>query len=310
MIDEILKTIEQYQKIIILRHQNPDPDAIGSQIGLKTMLQEAFPEKQIYVAGIDLAVLDWIGKMDQISIDTYQDALVIAVDTANSPRIDNNGDYRIADKIIKIDHHPNVDSFGEINWVDESFSSCAEMIYTLAEKLAPLKVSRETAFSLYSGIVGDTNRFLYGETDYRTLRISAELAKTGIDISKIALHEDEMSLQVARLEAYILDNFQITDSGFGYIIIRKPEFDKFHLDDGELDHAVPLIGRINTINNWIVVSEKEPNHFRVNLRSKNVAINGVAEKFGGGGHPLASGVYVGSMEDVNALIKDMDNLNK
>ncbi len=310
MIEEILKTIEHYQKIIIIRHQNPDPDAIGSQIGLKTILQEAFPNKKIYAAGIDLAVLDWIGKMDQISTATYQDALVIAVDTANSPRIDNNGDYQKADKIIKIDHHPNVDAFGDINWVDESYSSCAEMIYTLADKLEPLKVSRETAFSLYSGVVGDTNRFLYGETDYRTLRIAAELAKTGIDISKIALHEDEMSLQVARLEAYILDNFKITDSGFGYIIIRKPELDKFHLNDGELDHAVPLIGRINTINNWIVVSEKVPNHFRVNLRSKNVAINGVAEKFGGGGHPLASGVYVGSMDEVNALIKDMDALNK
>ncbi|MBL3531888.1 bifunctional oligoribonuclease/PAP phosphatase NrnA [Companilactobacillus zhachilii] len=310
MIEEILKTIEHYQKIIIIRHQNPDPDAIGSQIGLKTILQEAFPNKKIYAAGIDLAVLDWIGKMDQISTATYQDALVIAVDTANSPRIDNNGDYQKADKIIKIDHHPNVDAFGDINWVDESYSSCAEMIYTLADELEPLKVSRETAFSLYSGVVGDTNRFLYGETDYRTLRIAAELAKTGIDISKIALHEDEMSLQVARLEAYILDNFKITDSGFGYIIIRKPELDKFHLNDGELDHAVPLIGRINTINNWIVVSEKVPNHFRVNLRSKNVAINGVAEKFGGGGHPLASGVYVGSMDEVNALIKDMDALNK
>lgn len=310
MIEEILKTIEHYQKIIIIRHQNPDPDAIGSQIGLKTILQEAFPNKKIYAAGIDLAVLDWIGKMDQISTATYQNALVIAVDTANSPRIDNNGDYQKADKIIKIDHHPNVDAFGDINWVDESYSSCAEMIYTLADKLEPLKVSRETAFSLYSGVVGDTNRFLYGETDYRTLRIAAELAKTGIDISKIALHEDEMSLQVARLEAYILDNFKITDSGFGYIIIRKPELDKFHLNDGELDHAVPLIGRINTINNWIVVSEKVPNHFRVNLRSKNVAINGVAEKFGGGGHPLASGVYVGSMDEVNALIKDMDALNK
>ncbi|MGQ2375082.1 DHH family phosphoesterase [Companilactobacillus zhachilii] len=310
MIEEILKTIEHYQKIIIIRHQNPDPDAIGSQIGLKTILQEAFPNKKIYAAGIDLAVLDWIGKMDQISTATYQDALVIAVDTANSPRIDNNGDYQKADKIIKIDHHPNVDAFGDINWVDESYSSCAEMIYTLADELEPLKVSRETAFSLYSGVVGDTNRFLYGETDYRTLRIAAELAKTGIDISKIALHEDEMSLQVARLEAYILDNFKITDSGFGYIIIRKPELDKFHLNDGELDHVVPLIGRINTINNWIVVSEKVPNHFRVNLRSKNVAINGVAEKFGGGGHPLASGVYVGSMDEVNALIKDMDALNK
>ena len=310
MIDEILKDIEQYQKIIILRHQNPDPDAIGSQIGLKTILQESFPAKDIYVTGIDLTVLDWIGKMDQISSDVYQDALVIAVDTANSPRLDNDGAYQKAAKVIKIDHHPNVDPFGDINWVDEPYSSCAEMIYTLTDELEPLKVSKKSAFSLYSGIVGDTNRFLYGETDYRTLRISAELAKTGIDISQIALHEDEMSLQVARLEAYILDNFQITDSGFGYIIIRKPTFDKFNLNDGELDHAVPLIGRINTINNWIVVSEKEPNHFRVNLRSKNVAINGVAEKFGGGGHPLASGVYVGSMDEVEALIKDMDNLNK
>ncbi|MFC6176801.1 bifunctional oligoribonuclease/PAP phosphatase NrnA [Companilactobacillus huachuanensis] len=310
MIDEIQKDIEQYQKIIILRHQNPDPDAVGSQIGLKTMLQEAYPTKQIYATGIDLAVLDWIGQMDQISADTYQDSLVIAVDTANAPRIDNNGDYLKASKIIKIDHHPNVDSFGEINWVDESFSSCAEMIYTLADKLEPLHVSQETAFSLYSGIVGDTNRFLYGETDYRTLKISAKLAKTGIDISQVALHEDEMSLQVARLEAYILNNFQVTTSGFGYIIIRKAAFDKFNLADGELDHAVPLIGRINTVNNWIVVSEKEPHHFRVNLRSKNVAINGIAEKFGGGGHPLASGVYVGSMDEVNDLIKDMDNLNK
>jgi len=310
MIEKILEDIEKYDKIIILRHQNPDPDAIGSQIGLKTILQEAYPNKQIYVAGIDLAVLDWIGKMDQISAETYQDALVIAVDTANSPRLDNNGDYQKAAKIIKIDHHPDVDPFGDINWVDESFSSCAEMIYLMAEELPALKVSQQSAFSLYSGIVGDTNRFLYGETDYRTLRIAAELAKTGIDISKIALHEDEMSLQVARLEAYILDNFQVTDSGFGYIIIRQPEFEKFNLADGELDNAVPLIGRINSINNWIVVSEKVKNHFRVNLRSKNVAINGVAEKFGGGGHPLASGVYVGSMDEVRALIKDMDNLNK
>ncbi|WP_119326645.1 bifunctional oligoribonuclease/PAP phosphatase NrnA [Companilactobacillus musae] len=310
MVDEILKNIEKYDTIIILRHQNPDPDAIGSQTGLAIILREAYPQKKIYVAGIDLPVLDWIGSMQNVSPETYQNALVITVDTANSPRIDNNGDYKKALKIIKIDHHPNVDPFGDINWVDENISSCAEMIYSLTEKLAPLNISKKSAYSLYAGIVGDTNRFLYAETSYRTLNIAAKLAKTGINISEIGLHEDEMSIQVARLEAYILDNLKITNSGFGYIIIRKNTLEKFNLDDGELDHVVPLIGRINNVNNWIVVSEKHQNQFRVNLRSKNVSINGIAEKFGGGGHPLASGAYVGSMDEVYALIKDMDNLNK
>ena len=310
MIGEIQKYIEQYETIVILRHQNPDPDAIGSQTGLADLLRAAYPQKKIYISGIDLPVLDWIGKMDQVSPDIYQDSLVIAVDTANARRVDNNGDYKKAAKIIKIDHHPNVDPFGDLNWVDDTSSSCAEMIYTLSEKIPTLKLSKKAAYNLYAGILGDTNRFLNGETTYKTLCVAAKLAATGINVSEIALREDEMSAQVARLEAYILDNLKITDSGFGYIIIRKDTLEKFHLDDGELDHAVPLIGRINNVNNWIVVSEKVLNQFRVNLRSKNVSINGIAEKFGGGGHPLASGVYVGSMEQVEALIRDMDNLNK
>lgn len=309
MVDEILKNIEKYSTIIILRHQNPDPDAIGSQIALATMIREAYPQKKVYAAGVDLSVLDWIGKMDTVSQETYQDSLVIAVDTANARRIDNNGDYKKADMIIKIDHHPNVDPFADINWVDESFSSCAEMIYSLTEKFAPFKLSKKSAYCLYAGLIGDTNRFLYAETTYKTLNVAAQLAKTGINISEISLHEDEMSARVARLEAYILDNLKITDSGFGYIIIRKDKLDQFNLDDGELDHVVPLIGRINNVNNWIVVSEKVLNQFRVNLRSKNVPINGVAEKFGGGGHPLASGVYVGSIDQVEELIRDMDSLN-
>jgi len=310
MIDDILRTIEKYNKIIILRHQNPDPDAIGSQAGLAAILQDEYPQKKIYMTGVDLPVLNWIGQMQEISAETYTDALVIAVDTANSRRIDNNGDYRNAAEIVKIDHHPNVDPFGDINWVDDTYSSCAEMIFEFTEAIPNFKLTKQIAEKLYAGIIGDTIRFLNGETSYRTLITSAKLAKTGIDISKISLHEDEMSLQVARLEAYILENLKITDSGFGYIIIRKDKLASFDLDDGEIDHAVPLIGRINKVHNWIVVSEKEANRFRVNLRSKCISINGIAEKFGGGGHPLASGAYVGSMDEVKALIADMDNLNK
>src|SRR5699024_1239652 len=128
--------------------------AIGSQTGLATILRDAYPQKNIYIAGIDLPVLDWIGKMQQVPSATYDGALVITVDTANAPRIDNNGDYLKAAQIIKIDHHPDVDPFGDINWVDDRISSCAEMIFSLTEKYDNLNITKESAYSLYSGMVG------------------------------------------------------------------------------------------------------------------------------------------------------------
>lgn len=305
MLAKIVNEIKKYDTIIIIRHQNPDPDAIGSQTGLANILQETFPEKKIFTPGTDLPVFDWIAKMQDTPADTYQNALVIAVDTANSIRIDDEPYYQNAAEIIKIDHHPNVDPFGNLNWVDETFSSCAEMIFTLAEE-SGYAVSQESGRRLYSGIIGDTNRFLYAETSTRTLEIAAKLSKLGVNVSEVGHAEDQLTLSVAKLEAYMLENFTLTESGFGYIILNKQILDIFNLAPGELDSAVPLIGKINTVKTWAILSEKESDKFRVNLRSKVIPINQIASKFGGGGHPLASGVFVHGMDCVNQLLDDMD----
>lgn len=307
MFDKILHEIQKYNDIIIIRHQNPDPDAIGSQLGLANILRNAFPQKNILTPGTELEVFDWLGKMQQVPSNKYKDSLVIAVDTANEIRVDDDPHFKDAELIIKIDHHPNDDPFGNINWVDDSFSSCAEMIYTLADELG-LPVEKESARLLYSVVIGDTNRFLYADATYRTLNIAAQLAKTGIDISEISHQEDQMTMEIARLEAYILENFTITDSGFAYIILEKDLLEIFHLNPGELDYAVPLIGKIDEVNTWAIISEKETNKFRCNLRSKEIPINSIAVKFGGGGHPLASGVYVHSMDNVQKLLDEMDKI--
>ena len=85
----ILEQIKKYNKIIIHRHQRPDPDAIGSQVGLAEILKASFPYKQVYVVGKHIPGFDWIGTMDEIESDVYDDALVIVTDTANAPRIDD-----------------------------------------------------------------------------------------------------------------------------------------------------------------------------------------------------------------------------
>ena len=124
----ILEQIKKYNKIIIHRHQRPDPDAIGSQVGLAEILKASFPYKQVYVVGKHIPGFDWIGTMDEIESDVYDDALVIVTDTANAPRIDDRR-FNNGDELIKIDHHPNDEPYGDLMWVRDDASSCSEMIY-------------------------------------------------------------------------------------------------------------------------------------------------------------------------------------
>jgi phosphoesterase RecJ-like protein len=162
--EKIIATIKEYQTIIIHRHQRPDPDALGSQVGLAEILRASFPEKTIYQVGGPVEGLDYLAEMQAVADELYQDALVIVTDTANSPRVSDQR-YATGAKLIKIDHHPNDEPYGDLVWVDTTASSCSEMI-TAFWKMFPeeLKMSEEAARLLYAGIVGDTGRFLYPAT--------------------------------------------------------------------------------------------------------------------------------------------------
>ncbi|HDP4495624.1 TPA: pApA hydrolase Pde2, partial [Staphylococcus aureus] len=116
-LNEIMKCIEYNDTIIIHRHVRPDPDAYGSQLGLKYYIQQKFPQKQVFAVGEAESSLSFIGELDNIDDKTYQDALVIVCDTANAPRIDDER-YSTGRKLIKIDHHPAVDQYGDINLVN------------------------------------------------------------------------------------------------------------------------------------------------------------------------------------------------
>ncbi|MDE6948793.1 MAG: bifunctional oligoribonuclease/PAP phosphatase NrnA, partial [Limosilactobacillus sp.] len=171
----IFEQIKKYNKIIIHRHQRPDPDAIGSQVGLAEILRASFPYKQIYVVGKHIPGFDWIGEMDTIDNQTFDDALVIVTDTANAPRIDDRR-FDNGDELIKIDHHPNDEPFGDIMWVEPDASSCSEMIYSFYQRFAKeLTLPQKAAHALYAGIIGDTGRFLYPATTPRTMLVAGSL---------------------------------------------------------------------------------------------------------------------------------------
>ena len=174
---DLWEYIKQWDTIIIHRHVRPDPDAIGSQCGLKELIRATFPDKDVYAVGTTVDDLEYLDKMDEVTEEKYEQALVIVTDTANIKRIDGEH-YKMAKQWIKIDHHPLDDSYGEIEWVNTDASSCCEMIADMWLSYPDeIKMTAKAARLLYAGIVGDTNRFLYDATSPFTMQISAELMR-------------------------------------------------------------------------------------------------------------------------------------
>ncbi len=133
----------------------PDPDAYGSQGGLVEILKASFPDKKIFAVGEEEPTLHYLNRLDVIEDHVYEGALVIVCDTANAERICDLR-YSLGDQLVKIDHHPNEDPYGDVLWVDTSASSVSEMIYDFYEfgKDKGLTLPDTAALLLFAGIVG------------------------------------------------------------------------------------------------------------------------------------------------------------
>lgn len=285
--EKIVAMIQQYDRIIIHRHMRPDPDALGSQCGLAEILRATYPEKDIYQVGGSVEGLGFLAEMDEIADDLYKGALVIVTDTANAPRISDER-YKLGDKLIKIDHHPNDDPYGDLLWVNTKASSCSEIIADLAFT-EDLVITENAARLLYGGIVGDTGRFLYPATTSHTLMVAAKLLDHGFDSAKLNRQIDQISLEVAKLSGYLYQNLQIDEQGAGYVILDQAILNKYGIKDSDTATLVPLPGTIDTVLAWAVFVEQPEGYYRVRLRSKGPVINELAKQYHGGGHPLASG---------------------
>ena len=303
---QILEQIKKYETIIIHRHMRADPDALGSQVGLKELLQHNFPEKNIKVVGYDLPTLTWLAKMDEVEDQEFEGALAIICDTANTARIDDKR-YLNAETIIKIDHHPNDEEYGDIVWVDTTSSSASEMIAIFAEE-TKLNLSDQVAYLLSAGIIGDTGRFLFPATSARTLRIASQLREYDFDYAALTRHMDTISYKIARLQGYVYDHLEVDENGAARILLTHDILQHYQVTDAETAAIVGAPGRIEDVSLWGIFVEQADGHYRVRLRSKFVPINGVAKEHDGGGHPLASGANSYSLEENDQIYQELQEV--
>ena len=308
--------IEEFDTIVIFRHQSPDFDAFGSQLGLKTWIKDNYPEKKVYAVGHNHVCFTntLYPEMDVISDEELSSVefLAIICDTGDTQRIDYSR-YELAKYRIKFDHHPPRELYGDSNFIIDELSSCAELMTdVLTHSTFKDKVmNKKAATYLFSGIVGDSGRFQFPSTTVSTFKAAAKLLQTGIDMQK-DIYQPMYTKSVKDLEVtkYLLNNYKLSEHGTVSYYFMDDEHQK--LFDINVDRGKENLGffaNFKEIKIWVSFTEDvENNNWRVSIRSRDIKVNDVAEKYHGGGHNNACGARVVSIEEALNLIEDLDKL--
>ena len=294
--------LKMYEQIIVYRHVNPDLDAFGSQFGLYWTLKEMYPQKNIILAGEMISdLLKFYPSFKNDKIKTVK-TLGIVLDTANKERID--GDISLCDKIIKIDHHIIVDSYGDINIEDEKASSCSEIV-TLLLKDKNIQIPIESSNALYLGIIGDSNRFLYQSTSQKTFEAASYLLDMGIDIESLYQKLYTRSLKDMNIIKFIYNNYHFNE-GVAWYYLSQKDLETLNISREQGSQYVNTLANYEEIKIWMAITEnKEEHNYRVSIRSRGVVINEIANLFRGGGHAYASGATLLSLDELDGLITQL-----
>ena len=312
--EQILQKIKDYDRIMIFRHVRNDGDCVGATKGLKRIIQLTWPEKEVYLIDADTAAyLEFMGPEDApVADEVYADALGIVLDTASEARISNKK-YTLCKELIKIDHHIPLESYGDLQWVEEERSSACEMVVDFYNTFRDeLKIDSEAATHLYTGMVTDSGRFKYDGVTGDTLRNAATLLDIGVDTQTLFARLYLEAYEYLKFKSHIYNRMQITENGVAYIYIDQAMQEEFNLTQEQASACVGCLDSIRGSICWMVFIENgdDSGSIRVRLRSRFVHINSVAEKYRGGGHACASGATVYSVEEMNALLADADALVK
>lgn len=305
LMKEIICKIEEYNTIVLFRHVFPDPDSYGAQVGLKNIIESTYPNKNVMLFGEHANNLEYIGKMNESKV-LDKNTLAIILDVANKERVDNQ-EFNNCGFVIKIDHHKPFDApFENLSWVDTNYSSTCEMVLDLyLNNKEKLKISKVGRRALFTGIVGDTGRFVYLDNPSN---IFSKLSEITHDIEAKEIYSNLYKRPQENLKflGYIYSNYKVTENGVAYLKVPKEDLMKFGLEPIKAVRMVNSLQDTEGIINWMFFVEKPEGGLFCEFRSSGPVVNDIAAKFGGGGHMLAAGASVESFEIADIMLKEFD----
>lgn len=304
MSNPLTEALQGVQNVVLLGHLHPDGDCVGTTLGLYNYLKENMPEvKADLYLDYPAERFSYLANFEEIQTELVPERkyeLCITMDSSDTERLGSFLPYfETAEKTLCIDHHRTNRNFAMENVVDGDASSCSEVLYGLLEES---KISYNTAECLYTGIVHDTGVFKYSSTSKKTMEIAGSLMSRGLDCARIIDDSFYRKTYVQNqiLGRALLESFRFMDDRCIFSALSQKDLEFYGAGSNDLDGIIDQLRVTAGVECAIFIYEKQPNEFKVSMRSNSyVDVSRIAAFFGGGGHIRAAGcTMMGNSHDV------------
>jgi phosphoesterase RecJ-like protein len=312
---EIADAIRAHDRFLLVTHENPDGDALGSILAAKLAFDQLGKDAVMYLAGVvplpnEYEFMD-LRELRRTLPEDVHERVVIALDCANARRIGPDPSFlERAPLVIDIDHHHDNSRFGTLNLVVGDASSTGEILSDLFEELG-VPLTPPIAEALYIALVTDTGRFQYQNTTPKTLRLAADLVEAGADVHRVfqGVYES-VAFAKLKLLARALDRARVYEGGRLIVsVLFKADFEDVGAEEPFSEGIIDYLRAVEGVD--VVALIREPPTVdgptrRVSLRTtaEDIDVSAIARKSAGGGHRQAAGFSSeSSVEDIAEFIR-------
>lgn len=312
---KVAQELNKNDYFYILTHQYPDGDTLGSACAICKTLQKI--GKKAKIINNDDIPSKYKYLFNNIIPEDFDFRYIISVDVADTSLL-GEGLYKYKDKIdLKIDHHLNGTEFSKISYIDSSAAATAEIIYDLINDME-VKIDKDIANSIYTGISTDTGCFKYMNATPKTHIIAAKVIELGADhylINKIMF--DTKSKDRFELEKLVVNSIKyFCDSKCAFIYITNEMLIKVSINnESDLEGFASIPRKIEGVLVGVTLREKENGIFKISVRTDgNINASKICAKLGGGGHIAAAGCTLSGSTDsieqkiLEAIKNETENL--
>ena len=311
-LDDILVEINHAEKIVIMAHETPDGDAIGSMLSMNLALKKLGKEADVIVREFPRTFAFLPGAKEvKSNSDIEQYDLAVSLDCADLKRLVGKEYFESAKKTIVIDHHGTNMMYGDLNFVNPASPACCEILAGMFEYF-DIEIDSEIGSCILTGIITDTGGFKYSSVTPETFEFTAELLRKGVNVSDIY----QRVLETRRKSNFELlrramNRLELLEDGkIAFTYINKKDEEEVHAETGDHEGIVENGRSIEGVRVSVFIREKEENIYKVSMRAGNgfnINVSDICYIFGGGGHPRAAGAVVsGTVEQVKEkLVKEI-----
>ena len=315
-LDEILKQIQKAEKIVILTHESPDGDAVGSSLAMKLIIEKLEKTADVIIPEYS-RLFNFLPSAEEIMTDSeiknYD--LAISVDCATSKRMAKKEYFENAKSTIVIDHHGSNTMYGDLNYVNPASPACCEVLAGML-KYYEIDITKDIGTCLMTGIITDTGGFRHVGITPETFEFTADLIRLGVDVPDIYKRTLNTKTRANfELSKKVMERMEILEDGkVTFTYMNKKDEEEVGAEPGDHEGLVEIGRDIEGVEVSIFIRQKENEEaYKISMRSGNkVNVSDICFLFGGGGHPRAAGALIqGNVEQVKEkLMKEVRKVLK